>query len=314
MKRGSVCVFVVVLACLFSAAEGATPKLPFSLVVYERFGSIAVGDLNTTLRSYNSGYDNIRSNWPPWGCVGEIQAIPTRFTAWETELQWSFWWGFSIGIAISAPAHFSGSSFLTFSIMNNALNQTINNTYTSHIKMSPPLMLTLHKSINLIRNVNASIDGGLGLFRAQMTQTYLYHARYPLEDVSLGTFYFDVQGRKLGYHLGIALEYRFSKRFSLITEGQWRFAKISTFKGIQTLEANDFDADGNLTAVHSYSHEGTLYHYFGQDFYNGEVVEKLVVTDLVPPWIGADSPYDIRKAFLDLGCLELKIGLRIKLF
>ena len=95
--RKRVYIFPIVLICLFGIAEAATPQLPFSLAFYERFGSIAVGDLNTTLRSYNSGYDPIRSYNVPWEVVGEIQAIPSRFTEWEVELQWKFWWGFRIG-------------------------------------------------------------------------------------------------------------------------------------------------------------------------------------------------------------------------
>lgn len=314
MQKKTVCVFVVVLVILFGVAEGATPQLPFSLVVHERFGSIAVGDLNTTLMSYNSGYDQIRAQNVLWAVVGEIRPIPSRFTDWEAELQWRFWWGFSIGIAVSEPTHYSGTSFLTFSIMNNALNQTINNTYASTIRVSPPLMLTLYKSVNLIRNVSASIDGGIGLYRAQMTQTYLYQARYPLEDATVGTFYFDVQGKRMGYHLGLSLEYRFNKRFSMSAEGQWRFAQINTFRGIATLEAQEFDAGGNLSGVISHSRTGILYHLMGQDFHNGEFIEKLLVTDLVPPFGGADMPYDIRQAFLDLGCFTLKVGLRIGLF
>jgi hypothetical protein len=270
--------------------------------------------MNSTLQSINSGYDGIRLNDPPWGSVGEIQAIPGRFSAWEAELRWDFWWGFSLGIAISAPTQYSGSSFLTFSIMNNALNQTINHTYTSNIEVSPPLMLTLHRSINVIRNLNVSIDGGIGLYRAQMTQTHLFHARYPLEDITLFTSSFDVSGSELGYRLGASVEYRFNQRFSMIAEGQWRFAKISTLTGIQTGETQTFDADGNLTAISSTSKEGILYHYFGEDFETGEFREKLVVDDFPPPWVGIDLPHDVRNASLNLGGFTLKIGLRIRLF
>lgn len=312
LKRGYV--FTIVLIFLFGIAEAATPQLPFSLVIYERFGSIAVGDLNTTLTSYNSGYDHIRSQGVPWAVVGEIQPIPSRFTDWEAELQWRFWRGFSIGIAVSAPTHYSGSSFLTFTIMENGLNQTTNNTFTSNIRISPPFMLTLYKSVNLKRNIRASVDGGIGLYRAQMTQAHLYQIRGPENDVSLTTKYFDVKGKRLGYHLGVALEYRFNKRFSLITEGQWRFAKITTFKGIWTSEAMEYDAYGDLIYVLSNSREGILYHYFGEDLHNGEVIEKLLVSDFPPPWFGIDMPYDPRNAFLDMGGFTLKIGLRIGLF
>ena len=192
--RKRVYIFPIVLICLFGIAEAATPQLPFSLAFYERFGSIAVGDLNTTLRSYNSGYDPIRSYNVPWEVVGEIQAIPSRFTEWEVELQWKFWWGFRIGLAVSAPTQYSGSSFLTFTIIDYSGNQTTNNTLTSKIKVSPPFMLTLHKSVNLIRDISASLDGGIGLYRAQMTQSHLYQIRYPEDDVSLTTLSFDVKG------------------------------------------------------------------------------------------------------------------------
>lgn len=314
MKGKRVCIYVVVMACLFGAAEGATRQLPFSLVVREQFGSIAVGDLNTTLLSINSGYDLIRSSYPPWGCVGEIQAISGRFTDWEAEFQWEFWWGFSIGIAVSAPTRYGGSSFLTFSIMNDGLNETENNTYEPNIKVSPPLMLNLYKSFDLLRNICVAINGGIGLYRAQMTQNQLYQVRYPLEEQSLTTFYWDVQGRQLGYHLGIALEYRFSRRFSMTTEGQWRFAKISTLQGSAITETQMFDAAGNLTNTATSSTDGILYHYFGQDFSTGQIREKLLVEDLDPPWVGIDLPTDIREAFLDLGGFSLKIGLRIRLF
>jgi hypothetical protein len=314
MQRRGVCALLFVLTCLFIPAEGATSNLPFSLVVRERFGTIGVGDLNTTLSSFNSGYDHIRSNNVPWAVVGEISPISGRFKEWEAELQWDFWWGFSIGFAVSAPAQYGGMSVLTFSIMNDGLNQTIINTFTSNVEVSAPLMFTLYKSINLIHNVNASIDGGIGIYRAQMTQRHLYHGRYPMEDVGLTTWTYDVGGQDLGYHLGIALEYKFNQRFSMIAEGQWRFAKITTFKGVETLEYQEFDADGVLFNSGNISTDGVLYHYIGQDFNNGEWVEKLLVSDLVPPWVGVDSPYDIRRAFLDLGGFTLKIGLRIRLF
>ncbi len=314
MKNKRAIIVLITMALMFRTAKGAESKLTFSLVVSEGFGSIAVGDLNTTLTSFNAAYDKIRLYNPPWACVGEIKPIPNSFTDWEMELQWNIWWGFSLGIAVSAPTRYSGSSYLTYSIMQDALNQTIINTFQSSINVSPPLKLSLHKSVNAFRNIRASINGGIGIFRARMTQTHLMQARYPLEDAALTKFYFDVRGRRLGYHLGAALEYRVSQSFSALAEGEWRFATIRTFKGIEIGETREYDSDGNLRATFTNSTEGPLYHYFGQDFYNGEWREKLLVTDLVPPWYGYDMPLDIRRAFLDLGGFTLRIGLRVRLF
>jgi hypothetical protein len=314
MKKIETFFLFLVMGCSFSTAEAATPRLPFSLVVHEGFGSIAVGDLNTTLISINSGYDRIRSLDPPWGCTGEILPIPHRYTDWEVGLQWDFWRGFGIGITISAPAQFSGTSFLTHNIMQDGLNQTENHTYASHIKVSAPVKVSLHKSFVLLRNFSASLSGGLGFYTAQMTQNYLSQLRLPLGGQVLTTMLFDVRGRHLGSHLGIALEFNLNRRISLVASGQWRSIIIDTLKGEELLEAQWFDAAGNLDIVFSETFNGLLYHYIGQDSATGLMREKLLVSEIEPPWYGIDLPSDIRNAYIDLGGFTLKVGIKIGLF
>ena len=314
MRVSKVGIIGVSLIIFIVTAKAATPRLPFSLIVREGFGSISVGDLNTTLVSINSGYDGIRSSFSPWGCVGEIRPIPHRYMDWEAELQWDFLWGFGLGIAISAPTEYSGRSFLTFSIMQDGLHQTEDNTYTSHIRVSAPIKVYLHKSFVFLRDVSASFCGGLGFYNAQLTQSYIYQVRAPLGGQFLTSTLFDVRGRRLGTHAGIALEYRLNKRVSLVAGGQWRFAKIDMLKGNSLTETQVFDVAGNLTFINTSSTDGILYHYIGLDFSTGRMREKLVVENLDPPWYGIDLPTDIRRAFLDLGGFTLKIGLRIGLF
>ena len=310
--RGGIVCFS--LAILFGTVEAAPPQLPFSLVVREGFGSIAVGDINTTLISINSGYDIVRSSSPSWGCTGEIKPIPHRYKDWEFELQWDFLWGFGMGIAISAPTDYSGSSFLTFSIMQDGLNQTENNTYASHIRVSAPVKVYLHKSFVLLRDISATFSGGLGFYNARLTQSYLYQVRNPLEDQFITNLIFNVQGRHSGSNIGIGLEYRLNKKFALSATWQWQFIKIESLKGSALLETQRFDAAGNLTSVDRTLIDGTFYHYIGQDFSTGRMREKLVVENLDPPWYGIDMPTDIRRAFLDLSGFTLRIGLKIGLF
>ncbi|MEN6310077.1 MAG: hypothetical protein ABFD80_00905, partial [Acidobacteriota bacterium] len=71
---------IISAACLFlcsmsiaSTAEREPAKRAFSLVVREGFGSIRVGDLNTTLYSidHDAVYEWVRENYPEQ-CVGEI--------------------------------------------------------------------------------------------------------------------------------------------------------------------------------------------------------------------------------------------------
>jgi hypothetical protein len=130
----------------------------------------------------------------------------------------------------------------------------------------------------------------------------------------LETYLFDVAGQCLGYHFGISFEYRLNGRFSLLTEGCWKFIKIASFTGDTSAKNQVFSPDGEITYSFADTLNGILYHYDGLDEYTGHWQEKLIVENLEPPWYGIDFPTDIRKAFLDLGGFTFKIGLKIRLF
>lgn len=316
MKRVwfSVLICILCLYCgLVSAGEKGSAKRAFSLVIREGFGSISVGDLNTTLSSINSAYDGIRA-YRPERCVGEILEVPNRFKDWEAELQWAAWWGFSIGLAVSGPTRFYDKSFLTYTIVDYAGTQSENDTYESEIRVSAPIMFNLYRSFSIFSKVNLAVNGGIGYYRARMTLTEIMHLRYPLDDISLTYFNFNVAGKGVGYHCGLALEYKFNDRFSMMAEGRWRFAKIRTLKGSTSTTHQAWDEEGNLYSTGSNSMEGPLYHYIGTDLRLGRPHEKLSVNDFPPPWWGIDFPRDIREAFLDLGGFTFRIGLRIRLF
>jgi hypothetical protein len=82
---------------------------------------------------------------------------------------------------------------------------------------------------------------------------------------------------------------------------------------VEQWNVREYDPEGTLVNMDTHSKQGPLFHYFGEGLDYGGGHEKLIVNEDF--WqLGADSPYDIRKAFLDLGGLSFKIGLKIKLF
>lgn len=319
MKR----VFAGIIICTLgqlcgwaSATEDKPSKRSFSLVVREGFGSIAVGDLNTTLYSldHNAVYEMLRQYYPE-RCVGEILGVPTRFTNWEAELQWNFWRGFSVGVAVSGPMHFHQKSFLTYTIIDYAGTQTMNDTWEPEISVSAPVKLSLYYSFPIFSKLNVIVNGGAGYYHARMAVSKLRQSRFPLDDSSLTSFDIDATGRHVGYHCGFALEYKFNERFSMIAESQWRFAKIKSLQGSEAVTGKAFDAEGNLILVtDNMTKYGFLYHLTGEDLYTGARIEQLAVEDFPPPWYGPDFPADIRHAFLDLSGFAFSIGFRIRLF
>jgi hypothetical protein len=286
----------------------------FGLIIREGFGSIKVGDVNTTLSSINSAYDSIREQHPE-RAVGEILPVPNGFKDWEAELRWNPWRGLSVGFAVSGPMRFYQKSFLTYTIIAGASAQSENDTWTSQIHISAPVKLNLYYSIPVFRNVTFAVNGGIGYYRAHITLKDQLQFRFETNDSSLSYDSIDVSGKQLGYHCGLALEYKFNGRFSAIIEGQYRFAKIRTFTGSISGYAEFYDPYGNLTGTDGGSIEGVFYHYIGDDYripYSRH--EKLIVSNFPPPWYGADFPSDIRKAFLDLSGFTFKLGLKIGLF
>jgi len=297
-----------------SAGPQAPGKRAFSFVVREGYGSIRMGDLNTTLRSFNDSFDFARE-LSPQVLVGEINAIPDTFRDWEVELQWNAWWGFSLGISVSAPTSFYGKSFMTYTIVDDVRPpQTENITYESEVRVSAPLMVSLYKTFSVLPRTKIVVDGGIGFYRARMTQTNLLHLRMPLNSTDLGSFFFNVSGRQMGFHGGLALEYEFNARFSILAEGRWTSAKIAHLNGSRATLYQAWDEAGNLILTGGDSEEGPLYHYIGENLFTGKLHEWLLVNDFPPPWYGDTFPRDIREAFLDLSGFTFKIGLRIKLF
>lgn len=314
MKFSNWLVFVsLLLLCgSFSAAQTR-----FSLVFNEGFGSIKVGDINTTLVSLNSIYDVLR-NAEPETVVGEYLPLPTRYRDWQTEIRWKFWRRLSLGISVSGPSHFSQKSALTdtfFNIGNSGSQQTMNTVLTSDIHVSPPIGFNLCYSLPTISRINLIVTGGISYHRARFEQTRSWVFHTPSDTSIIGREDIDVSGHGIGGHGGIALEYIFNRRISLIAAGDLRLAKIRTFDGHESIHQDVFDGYGGiLTLYHiDVAWEGILYHYIGDSDYINARNEKITVSSS-PPEVGIDNPFGVRKAFLDLGGFTFRIGVKIGLF
>lgn len=319
MKDWRVCFFTYILILLLcwplaGANENTLRQHSFSLVIREGFGSIAVGDMNTTLKSFNSMFDVMR-NLHPERCVGEITEIPNNYVDWEVELQWNIASGFIIGVAVSGPTPYHDRSFLTYTIVDlyYVLTQTDNFTFDSDIKVSIPIKLNVYRSFAISPKVSFFINGGLGYYQARLAQSYIIQIRTPDDANLIRIENFNVSGKRMGPHCGAELEYKFNNRFSMLVEGQFNLSRIKHFSGTSFITNQTFDEKGNLVGSISVSDKGILYHYIGEDWDVGVPREKFIVSPS-PPEIGYDFPRDVREAFLDLRGFTIRIGLKIRLF
>jgi len=305
LYRGIIICFFILYCASASAAERR-----FSLVVSGGFGTTRVGDLNSTRSSIGSVVDELKADYP--GLVsGEIRPVPTRYKNWEAEFRWAFWRSFSMGISLAGPTRYYGNS--SYTISNSFGTESVTVSYESEIKVSAPIKLNLHYSLPVISKVNLTLSGGIGRYRARMTQIQGWQNLFEDDSSYLGFMSFDVRGSTIGYHCGLALEYKINDRLILLAESQWQFAKIRSLDGSNFLAGYEYDALGNLVWTSSESWDGSLYHYTGEDEVLGPRTEKLMVPEFYP-WDGIDFPADERKATLDLGGFTFKIGLKIGLF
>jgi hypothetical protein len=287
----------------------------FSFLFNEGFGSVKIGDINTTLVSTNAAYDGLR-NSVPGAVAGDYLPLPTRFRDWQAELKWNAWRGLSIGIAVSGPLHFSGISVLTHTWFGyqSGFPQTMNNALASDIDVSAPIRLNLGYTIAIMSRINVTAQGGIGYYRGRIERTWSFVFRNPDESSDIGEHYLNTTGKQIGYHGGIALEYILHKRVSLIFAGDWRVAKIASFEGSEVHHIDIFDGYGVLQATQDLTSDGFLYHLIGDAAYIWDVRhEKLILSSSFPAY-GVDNPFGQRKAFLDLGGFTFRIGLKIGLF
>lgn len=307
---------IFLLAWLFCGSFSAA-QTRLSLVFNEGFGSIKLGDINTTLVSLNSIYDGLR-NAESETIVGEYLPLPTRYRDWQTEIRWTFLPRLSFGIFVAGPSRLSQRNALIHTIFNYANPgslQTMNTVLASDIHISPPIGFNLYYTLPTTSRTNFIVSGGISYHGARFEQTRSWVFHTPSDTSIIGREDIDVSGHGIGGHGGIAFEYIFNKRISLLMAGDLRLAKIRSFDGLESIHQDVFDGYGGILAYYSIdvAWEGVLYHYIGDSDYINARNEKITVSPS-PPEAGIDNPFGVRKAFLDLGGFTFRIGVKIGLF
>jgi len=277
----------------------------FSLVIRGGVGSIGIGDMNTSITSYDGYYNWLRELYPERN-VGGLLEVPGRFKDWETEVQWTAWKGLSVGIALSGPVHLYESSSDSYVYSN--VNQSLY--VKSGIQIAAPIRLDLHYAFPINHEISFIVNGGIGLYHASMKENNNWLARTMGDTVIVGNYEYNVAGHTTGYHCGFALEYKFNDRFSMIAEGQWRFAKIKSLRGTGTGVNNEYENEWYLVSSESTNEEGYLYYFI----YTGSSYPYCELEVLSDPSSIEDQVTGLRKASLNLNGFAFRIGLKIGLF
>ncbi len=277
----------------------------FSLIIRGGAGSIGIGDMNASIASFNGYYDWLREAYPERN-VGGLMEVPRRFKDWEAEVQWAAWKGLGLGIGFSGPVQFCESSSNSYVYSN--LNESLY--VKAQIRATAPVKLNLHYTFHINSKVNFILNSGVGLYNARMKENDNWLARTMNDTVTVGNYEYNVTGHTTGYHCGFALECKINERFSIMGEGQWRFAKIKSLRGTGTGINSTYENEFDQVSSESTNEEGYLYRfYYNNGYYTFEELE--VLTD--PSSIGGEVS-GLRRAFLDLGGFTFRIGLKIGLF
>lgn len=105
---------MLLIPVLATADEERFPK--FSLRLAGEAGIMAIGDINTTLKSFNNNeqFDYIRKNNPDWAAVqGTIRTLNNFLGNWAGELRMDLSRRIGLGIEISGAVHKRNESSLT---------------------------------------------------------------------------------------------------------------------------------------------------------------------------------------------------------
>jgi hypothetical protein len=311
MRVGCKLFFLPALCLLLIKPLDAEEKKPlwsrFSLKVTAGLGSrIPIGDVNDVLKSFNDNevFTALREANSD-RIAGGLKPLDDRISHWEAELRFDLSPKIGFGIATSAPIHKQKESSVTYIIRGWAGDQIMTWTFKPEIRVSYPIKLSLYYTLPLMRHLNISVGGGVGLYSAKISQFRRYDAIYPLGDVGWVVSSEVVKNNfGLGFHGNIVLEYRLFERLALVTEFQARYAKISSFKGSLTAtnEAGD-----------SYEEAGTYYYFTEENIAFGARHATLEVADR-PPEVSYRFIQGVREAVLNVSAYSLRIGIRVRVF
>jgi len=290
-----------------SAEDKKTFWSRFSLKVTAGLGSrIPIGDVNDVLKSFNDNevFTALREANSD-RIAGELKLLDDRISHWEAELRFDLSPKIGFGLATSAPIHKRNESSVTYIMRGWAGDQIMTWTFKPEIRVSYPIKMSIYYTLPLMRHLNISVGGGVGLYSAKISQFRRYDAIYPLGDVGWVVSSEVVKNSfALGFHGNIVLEYQLLGKLALVAEFQARYSNISDFQG--SISASNEAGDNNELA-------GTYYYFTEFDVGIGARHATLQVA-ANPPEVSYRMIKDIREAALNFSGYSLRIGVRVGVF
>lgn len=250
----------------------------------------------------------------PSRVIGEIRALNNHLPEWEAELRASFGPHFSLGFATSIPHKKTIESSLRYIMVPGEEGQIIDMMFRPTIKVGPPIKFSLHYSPFRESGLNISINGGIGLYPAEIKEDFVHRVTIPSGNYGITERYISAATRfPLGFQAGLCFRYRVARNIAFVIESEWRYVNLSDFRGRARVFVNEYTADGELWHSVQWEQGGTLYFYTEEDLYLGSRYADLQIWDKVPN-VSIGFLRDIRKVRLDLTRYALRIGIEIRLF
>lgn len=285
--------------------EGKNFKPKFSIKLTGGLGYVKFGDINLSLGSVNNNevFEYWRKN-DPERVDGKIKKLNSWINDWEIELRIDITPEIAVGIATSGAIHRKNESSLTYTYKGSAGDQISAFTYRPEFEASMPVKLNLYYSVAYGPKSRIVFNGGIAHYSAKASQYRKFELTPPDSFSEWVKRYWDINRKSFfGFHLGVGWEYSLTKNIALIIEGQGRYARSKGFKGNMQLE--------HIFEGIYHEEKGTLYYIDFWDPAIGALYTDLEVWEKPPEIILFKGI--IREAFLDLGGLSLRVGIRIKL-
>ena len=296
--------------------ENTTFKPNLSFKLTEGWGSaLPMNDVNRQLESFNNNalFVYLRQ-YDPRTVIGAITALDNQVDEWEAELRMDFSSHISLGIATALPYRKTNESTLRYTIFGLDDQQVHDYTYRPTITVGAPVKFTVYYSPFSGSKFRVYINGGIGLYPANIEEDRILAITFPLGDSGLTERHTDVEPMyPLGFHGVLELEYNLFKNLALVVEAQGRYVKLTNFRGTNQFTVHEWSSTGELYNAVYWEDHGTLYYCTMEDPRLGARYVDLRVWDKIPD-VSVYFYRDIRKAKLDLSRFAIRIGLKLRLF
>jgi hypothetical protein len=272
------------LLAIFSPAPATCSNVGFSLKLYGGLNYLSGGDLNEGLKGMNDYYARYFWFFGLTKTGGDYQPVHLGLNlGGDFIVQITP----ALGIGLGA-GHLQGTSESTVTFGPVAADVK-----TTPQASAVPVRLGLYVTLPASAFLNVNFHAGLGYYFAKMS--------YDFRTSAAGTWNLyaaKADSSGLGFHGGIGFEFKLSPAFSLIFEGQGRYASIGGFKG--SFETTDSSGGHSLE-------NGKLYYYRYTSLPLG-TFPVILVSDTMP---SGTSTSDVRTANIDFSGFSAVAGMII---